>query len=85
MIKQEKGNKALKFGEAEKTLSLNWHTLALSLTAATLTWAATHLVPSLQEQGGILASLSGLLALVVPVLLAWLRNNQDLTVDRKIK
>jgi hypothetical protein len=75
----------MKFGEAEKSLALNWPTLAVSLSVASLAWVGTHLVPALESYGGALASLSGLLSLLVPVLIVWLRNNSDLLVDRKVK
>jgi len=84
MIKQEKGNKPLKFGNVEKSLALNWQVLAVSVSVAICTWVGSEVVPALAEYGGTLASLSGLLAMVLPGVLAFLRNNQDLTLDRRI-
>lgn len=83
MSKLVKGSKIGKFGEAEKQLTLNMTSLWVALGITVLTWVGSELVPSFQEYGGILGSVAGLISMAVPVILAALRNNSDVTVEKK--
>jgi hypothetical protein len=85
MIQQIRGNKPLKFGSVERKASLNWHSLLISLVIAVLTWGSTELVPQLQEYGGTIATIAGLVAQAIPMVILWLRNNQDMTVIKESK
>lgn len=84
MYKVFRGKKAVSFGVAEKAITLNWKSLGISLSIALITWAGAHLIPSLQEVGGIVGAIAGLIAQASPMILLWLRSNQDLTVDKKL-
>lgn len=77
------GKKSLKFGKVEAKASLNWQSLLISLVVALLSWISAELVPYLSEYGGTIAVVSGLFAQIIPVLVLWLRNNQDLVIDNK--
>lgn len=76
------GKGSLKFGAAEKRISLNWASLAVSLAVAALTWFGMEAAPKLEEYGGIVATLAGLAAQLIPVIVAYLKSNKDLIVDK---
>lgn len=84
MFKLVSGRGSLKFGSAEKGLSLNWASLAVSLVIATLTWFGVEAVPDLQERGGAIAAIAGLVAQLIPVIVMYLRSNKDITFDKPV-
>ncbi len=84
MMKLVRGKSVGSLGEVEKKLTINWTSLVISIGVAVLTWGSTELVPDLQEYGGVLGSAAGLISMVIPILLSMLRNNSDVTVEKKI-
>lgn len=83
MYQLRRGNKPLKFGRTEKVVSLNWASLLTSLVVALLTWAGVELIPQLEQSGGKVAMVAGLVAQVIPMVIAYLRNNKDLVIEDK--
>lgn len=79
------GNKSLKFGTAERKLSLNKTSLLTSLAVAVLTWAAAELIPQLIDEPGTWGVIAGLAAQALPMIIMYLRSNKDVTVEPKNK
>lgn len=77
------GNKQLKFGSAERKLTLNKTSLGISLAVTLLTWAGAELIPQLTDEAGLVGVIAGLASSAIPMLIMWLRNNQDVTVENK--
>lgn len=77
------GNKSLKFGSAERKLTLNKTSLGISLAVTLLTWAGAELIPQLTDESGLIGIIAGLAASAIPMVVMWLRNNQDVTVEKK--
>jgi hypothetical protein len=81
MFQLRRGNQPLKFGRTEKAVSLNWASLATSLVVTLLTWAGVELIPQLQEYGGTVALVAGFVAQIIPIIVAFLRNNKDIVYE----
>ncbi len=79
------GKKAFKFGKVEAKASLNWVSLGISLSVAVLTWAGAELIPQLTDESGVIGMVAGLAAQVIPMLVMYLRNNNDLKIEDKTK
>jgi hypothetical protein len=54
--------------------------LATSLAIAVLTWASAELIPQLTIQSGKIGIIAGLVAQAIPMIVMYLRNNQDIEV-----
>jgi hypothetical protein len=83
MYQLRRGSKPLKFGRTEKAVSLNWASLLTSLVVTLLTWAGVELLPQLENYGGTVALIAGIVSQVIPIVVAFLRNNKDLTYEDK--
>lgn len=79
------GNKSLKFGSAERKLTLNKTSLLTSLAVAVLTWASVELIPDLSDESGWIGAVAGLAAQAIPMVIMYLRSNKDVTVEPKNK
>jgi hypothetical protein len=79
------GNKSLKFGNAERKLTLNKTSLLTSLAVAVLTWASVELIPDLSDESGRVGVAAGIAAQVIPMIIMYLRSNKDVTVDQPKK
>jgi hypothetical protein len=79
------GNKSLKFGSVERKLTLNKASLLTSLAVAVLTWAGVELIPQLSDESGWVGAVAGIASSAIPILIMYLRNNKDVTVDETPK
>lgn len=83
-MKLVRGKGAFSFGVAETKLSFNWQSLVMALVVAAVTWVSTDLVPQLTESGGVMGAIAGVISLAIPVILSYIRNNNDVTVEKKL-
>jgi hypothetical protein len=83
MYQLRRGKKPLSFGRVEAKTSLNWASLVTSLIVALLSWAGAELLPQLDQYGGTVAMVAGLVAQLIPMVVQLLRNNQDVTLEDK--
>jgi hypothetical protein len=77
------GKKAFQFGLVEAKASLNWVSLATSFAVAVLAWAGAELIPQLSDESGLLGTVAGFAAQVIPMVIMYLRNNKDLKIEPK--
>lgn len=84
MYKMTQGRGSLKFGDTEKRISLNWASLVVSIVVAILTWVGVEAAPHLEQYGGWIAGVAGLAAQLIPVIIAYLKSNKDLTFDKPV-
>lgn len=85
MYKIVRGKKARQFGQVEWLMSMNWGSLLTALAMAALSWLNSEGLPVMQEHGALSAGLAAALALGIPMIMNWLKDNSTVAVEKEVK
>jgi hypothetical protein len=80
-----RGNAPGRFGSYEIFRTFDWKSLLLAVVLAATGWLSTEVIPVLQNQEGLGASLGIVLAFVVRFVLELIRDNSDKPKKPKAK
>lgn len=84
MYKTYRGKRSREFGEYEWAASVNWASLINALLVAFLGWFAAEGIPVLQAHGVLSSGALGAIAMAIPMIVNWLKDNSNKSIDKPI-
>jgi hypothetical protein len=85
MYKIVRGKNSREFGQVEWMMSLNWSSLINALLVTLLGWLGAEALPVLAEHQVLSGGALGVVSMLIPVILNYLRDNRDIAVEKEVK